>query len=112
MRRCLQIKKEAVLHLLAVIADVDPGSGLPGDDLAHRFPPEAGNRGGVDGFAFLPVGIERRELAPARQAAGVGRQDAINALLHAPRLFPRAARSSASDFGIGSLTPQACIAAR
>jgi hypothetical protein len=77
-------------YLFTVIADLDPGSGLLGDDVPYRLPSKAGNRGGIDGFAFLPVGIERCQLASARQAAGVGGQDAVNALLHARGLMPRA----------------------
>ena len=75
--------KRPCRHLFTVIADLDPDSGLFCDDFAYRFPSQAGNCRGVDGFAFLSVGIERSELAPARQAAGVGGQNAVNALPHA-----------------------------
>src|SRR5262249_12585604 len=83
----LEIEEEAVLHLLAVIADVDADGGLPGDDPAHRFAAQPRDRARVDRLSALPIGVERGELAPARQAAGVGRQDAVGIWRHALPLW-------------------------
>ena len=78
---------EADALLLAVVADVDAGRDLARDGVAHGAVHLLGERSCVDRLAGLPPDQQVGERGVARQAADVGRQDAVVAQDHA--LIPR-----------------------
>ena len=76
------IEEERLALLLAVVADIDAGLDLLVDDPAQRRLAEPVEFGRIDRFAAGPPHIEPGQLRRARQAAGMGRQDAVVAALH------------------------------
>src|SRR5205807_9608682 len=98
------IEEERLALLLAVVADVDAGLDLLVDDPAQGFLAEPVKLGRVDLAAARPPDIEPGQLGRARQAAGMGRQDALVAPSH--RSSPSAAGLRRASRGRGS--PRRC----
>ena len=78
----LEIEKEGIALLLAVVADVDPGFALLRHDAAHRVAAGAVDLGHVHRLAARAQRVKPRQLARPRQAAGMGGQDSVGAALH------------------------------
>jgi hypothetical protein len=78
----LEIEKERVALLLAVVADIDAGRALLVHDPPHGGAPGAIDLGVVGRVPACAGGIKPGELPRPRQAAGVGRQDSARAALH------------------------------
>jgi hypothetical protein len=76
------MEEEPLALLLPVVADADPRLGLLAQDRAQRLLAQAFELGGVDRFSPCAAHIETRKLRRARQAAGMGRQDAVFAAAH------------------------------
>ncbi len=81
----LHVGRVARLGELAVADDVHAALRLGADDLADRGPDARGEGAGVHGHAFLAREHGADEVGGARQAAGVGGQDALDASLHPGR---------------------------
>src|SRR5262249_49726577 len=75
----LEIEKEGVALLLAVVADVDAGFNLQRHDRAQRLAAGGGNGIGVDAFAAGAADEQLGQRLRARQAAGMRRQDSLGA---------------------------------
>jgi hypothetical protein len=102
---------ETVLHVggvgglahLAVVDDTDAGVDLLARDLGHGGADARGERGRVDRHAFLPGEHRTDQVVGPREAAGVGREEAVGAALHGAyptaSSAPRAARGFAPGFG-------------
>src|SRR5262249_13735030 len=76
------VAEEARLALLAVGDDVDTGLGLPPNDVVHGFAHQPGVSVAI---VWLPAVLrfqDRDEGVGSRQAADVGREDALRAPLH------------------------------
>ena len=73
---------EVPLGLLAVVDDVEPDGHLLPHETGHRIADLRRQRPGVVGRALVLGGQQRAQLVRARQAAGVGRQDAIATTFH------------------------------
>ena len=78
----LEIEKEGVVLLLAVVADVDAGLHLLRHDRAQRVEARGGDFARAERLAAGPLHIESVEMLGARQAAGVGGEDAFGAAFH------------------------------
>ena len=79
----LDVREEALASLLAVVPNVDSGLELARDDVPGRVPDGGGERRGVD---VVPAALSDEHLGEhprPRQAAGVRREDASLASLHA-----------------------------
>ena len=76
------VEEKSLALLLAVVADVDLCLGLLAQDRAQRLLAKSFDLGGVDRFSFRPAHIETGQLERARQAPGMGRQDAVFAAAH------------------------------
>ena len=76
------IEEERLALLLAVIADIDPGGDLLVDDLRNGLFAEPFDLIGIDRLAAGAADIHPGQLGRARQAAGMGGQDALGAPLH------------------------------
>ena len=76
------VEEKPLALLLAVVADVDPCLGLLAQDRAQRLLAKSSELGGVDQFSSRPAHIETGKLRRARQAPGMGRQNAVFAAAH------------------------------
>jgi len=79
----LHVGEEALARLFAVVSDVDAGGELLRDDVTRRGLDSGGQSHLVHRFASARADEELDQRRRARQAAGVGRQDAMVAALHA-----------------------------
>ena len=73
----LHVREEALARLLAVVAAVDAGRELAGDDVGGGGLDRGAQLGRVDVLAAAAAAVERGELGRARQAAGVGDDEAV-----------------------------------
>jgi hypothetical protein len=78
--RHIGLKTDALLF--AVIADVDPGFFLFLDDMPHRFVHLGVERGTIDLLAGLTLDEKLGQRLVARQAADMGRKNAVTARDH------------------------------
>ena len=74
---------EALAALLAVVADVDAGGELRGDDMAGGVGDGRRQHRVVDRLAALARDQQIEQRPRPRQTAGVGGEDAVAAVLHA-----------------------------
>ena len=77
-----RIGGEVALGLLAVVDDVEPGGGLLPHHAGHRVTNLRRQRGGVERRALILGGQYDPQGVRARQAAGMGRQDALATTFH------------------------------
>src|SRR5262249_19621669 len=78
--------------LVAVIDHVEPAGDLPGNDVGDRAANRRLELGRLGSGLFLLVQHELHHLRGARQAAGMGGEDALCAALHGILFFPRPRR--------------------
>src|SRR5262249_11404154 len=78
----LEIKKERVALLLAVVADIDAGGALLVDDAPHRLLAGLRDLSSVRRLAGSAHGVKPRQFPRPRQAAGVGGENPRSAALH------------------------------
>ena len=74
--RWLDVGEEALPRLLAVVADVDAGGHLAGDDVGGRRLDRRAQLGRVDGLAAAAPAVQRGQRGGPGQAAGVGDDEA------------------------------------
>ena len=76
------VEHEGFARLLAVVDHVEAGLDLLLHDRSHCGAAFALDLGRIDRLAAHALGIEPRQRGGARQAAGMGGQDAVFAALH------------------------------
>ena len=101
----LEIEKEGIALLLPVIANVDAGVVLLAHDRPHRFASGPINFGRIDRVAPCAQGVEPRQVAWPRQAAGMSRQYSRNAALHRFGLLISTHGKAAKERGPATISP-------
>jgi hypothetical protein len=96
----LDVEKEALALLLAIVADVDPGLDLLGHDLPQRLAAGGIELAGVDRLARGAPCIEPDQRRRPRQAARMRGQDPVDAPPH--RCLLRAGHVSAAGHSASS----------
>jgi hypothetical protein len=76
------VEEKSLALLFAVVADVDLGFGLLAHHRSQRLAAQPLELGGVDRFPPRPAHIKACKFGWTRQAAGMGRQDAVFAAAH------------------------------
>ncbi len=92
------LKTDALL--LAVVADIDAGLGLLGDDVAHGTVHFIGELLFAEGLFLLAVNQHFRKRFVAREAANVGGQDTVATEDHMVSIMPFQADARKSWRGV------------